>query len=231
VAKGPVAEGLGRAESLSDAGEYAAALKELDETLLAGASTAAVHTARGWALENLGPERLPDACAAYQEALRRDPGALWAKEGLSNVLRRMHFVEDADRLCREVIVEGLARADAELDLLELVGWCQLRLGLHDEAIETLREALARDGRWIAVRFDLALAMLCAGQRSRAFLEYSRGVHQAVNGGVERLRGVVRVALDDLEESLAERPALGTTREAITARDLLRSTLRMVSQAG
>lgn len=231
MAKGPVAEGLGRAEALSDAGEYGAALEELDRALSQGDSTATVHTARGWALENLGPERLPDARSAYEQALRLDPGALWAKEGLSNVLRRMRLSEDADRLCREVIVEGLQRADAELDLLELVGWCQLRLGLHDEAVGTLREALRRDGRWIAVRFDLALALLCAGQRSRAFLDYSRGVHQAVNGGVERLRGVVRVALDDLEESLAERPALATTREAIAARDLLRSTLRSAARAG
>jgi tetratricopeptide (TPR) repeat protein len=225
MAKGPVAEGLGRAEALSDAGEYAAALQELDQALSAGDSTATVHTARGWALENLGPERLADARAAYEQALRLDPGALWAKEGLSNVLRRLDLQEDADRLCREVIVEGLARADAELDLLELVGWCQLRLGLHEDAVRTLREALRRDGRWIAVRFDLALAMLCAGERSRAFLEYSRGIHQAVNGGVGRLRGVVRVALDDLEEALA------TTREAIAARDLLRSTLRSATQTG
>jgi tetratricopeptide (TPR) repeat protein len=174
VTKGPVAEGLGRAEGLSDAGEYAAALQELDGVLLAGPPTAAVQTARGWALENLGPDRLPDARAAYEEALRLDPGAMWAKEGLSNVLRRMGMSVDADRLCREVIAEGLARSDEELDLLELVGWCQLRLGRYDEAVATLREALARDGRWIAVRFDLALAMLFAGERSRAFLEYSRG---------------------------------------------------------
>jgi tetratricopeptide (TPR) repeat protein len=231
MAKGPVAEGLGRAESLSDAGEYAAALQELDGVLAAGPATAAVQTARGWALENLGPERLRDARDAYEQALRLDAGAMWAKEGLSNVLRRMGFGQDADRLCQEVIAEGLARSDEELDLLELVGWCQLRLGRYEEAVATLREALARDGRWIAVRFDLALAMLFAGERSRAFLEYSRGVHQAVNGGVGRLRGVVRVALDDLEETLNDRPALAGTREAIAARDLLRSTLRAASQAG
>ncbi len=231
MSKGPVAQGLGRAEALSDAGEYAAALQELDAVLLSGPPTAQVQTARGWALENLGPERLPDARAAYEEALRLDPSALWAKEGLSNVLRRMGLPVDADRLCGEVIEEGLTRSDAELDLLELVGWCQLRLGRYDEAVATLREALARDGRWIAVRFDLALAMLFAGERSRAFLEYSRGVHQAVNGGVDRLRGVVRVALDDLEEMLNERPAFASTREAIAARDLLRSTLRAASRAG
>jgi len=231
MTKGPVAEGLGRAEALSDAGQYAAALDELDATMRAEPTNAAVHTARGWALENLGPERLMDARVAYEEALRLDPGALWAKEGLSNVLRRIGMVQEADQLCEDVVQEGQRRYEQEEDLWELVGWCQLRLGRYEEAVETLSEALTRDGRWIAVRFDLALAMLCAGLRSRAFLEYSRGVHQAVNGGVERLRGVVRVALDDLEESLAERPALAGTREAIAARDLLRSTLRAVSQAG
>jgi len=231
MAKGPVAEGLGRAEALSDAGEYAAALDELEAAMQAEPTNSAVHTARGWALENLGPERLMDARVAYEEALRLDPGALWAKEGLSNVLRRMGLPEEADRLCEEVVHEGQLRYEQEEDLWELVGWCQLRLGRNEDAVGTLAEALNRDGRWIAVRFDLALAMLCAGMRSRSFLEYSRGVHQAVNGGVDRLRGVVRVAMDDLEESLAERPALGGTREAIAARDLLRSTLRAASQAG
>jgi hypothetical protein len=53
----------------------------------------------------------------------------------------------------------------------------------------------------------------------------------VNGGVDRLRGCLRVALDDLEESLTERPALATTREAIASRDLLRSTLQAAYQPG
>lgn len=231
MAKGPVAEGLGRAEALSEAGEYAAALNELEASFRANAPSAAVFTARGWALENLGPERLADARAAYEAALVLDPSAMWAKEGLSNVLRRMGMVREADLLCEEVVEEGRQRYEVEEDLWELVGWCELRLGRYDDAVATLREALRRDGRWIAVRFDLALALLCAGQRSRSFLEYSRGVHQAVNGGVERLRGCLRVALDDLEESLSERPALAQTREAIAARDLLRSTLRAAHQTG
>ena len=224
MTKGPVAEGLGNAEVLSEAGDYAAALVELDARAASDPASPAVHTARGWALENLGPERLVDARAAYEEALRLDAGAMWAKEGLANVLRRMGDRAHADRLCREVIAEAPRRYDDEEDLRELVGWCQLRLGRYDDAIRTLREALLRDGRWIAVRFDLALALLCKGERVRAFLEYSRGVHQAVNGGVDRLRGVVRVAIDDLDECLAERPALATTREAIAARNLLASTL-------
>ena len=231
MSKGPVAAGLGRVEALSDAGEYAAALEELELAMAEGPASADVYTARGWALENLGPERLDEARTAYEDALALDRDAMWAKEGLSNVLRRLGHTRQADRLCEEVVVEGRQRYELEEDLWELVGWCELRLGRYQDAVSTLSEALRRDGRWIAVRFDLALALLFAGQRSRAFLEYSRGVHQAVNGGVERLRGCLRVALDDLEESLAERPALRTTREAVAARDLLRSTLRAAYGAG
>lgn len=229
MTKGPVAEGLGRVEELSDAGHYQAALDELDRQLAEHPNEPAVHTARGWALENLGTAGLAGARDAYARALELDPTALWAKEGLSNVFRRMGDIEEANRLAKQVIEEGAPRAGKEIDLLELIGWCQLRLGLYPEAVATLRRALELDGRWTAVRFDLALALMCEGDRGRAFLEYQRGIHQAVNGGVERLRGVVRMGLDDLEECLAERPALAGTREAIAARDLLRSTLRVASQ--
>ena len=229
MTKGPVAEGLGHVEELSEAGRYEAALKELDRQVEEHPLEPAVHTARGWALENLGSDGLPAARDAYARALELDPTALWAKEGLSNVYRRMGDIEEANRLARAVIEEGMPRAEREIDLLELVGWCQLRLGLYRESVETLRRALELDGRWTAVRFDLALALMCVGERGRAFLEYQRGIHQAVNGGVERLRGVVRMGLDDLEECLAERPALAATREAIAARDLLRSTLRVAAQ--
>ena len=229
MTKGPVAEGLGRVEELSEAGDYEAALQELDRQLESHPLEPAVHTARGWALENLGPQGLPGARDAYVRALELDPRALWAKEGLSNVYRRMGDPEEADRLAREVIEEGTPRCHEEIDLLELIGWCQLRLGDYQEAVTTLRQALELDGRWTAVRFDLALALMCVGDRGRAFLEYQRGIHQAVNGGVDRLRGVVRMGLDDLEECLSERPALAATREAIAARELLRSTLRVASR--
>jgi tetratricopeptide (TPR) repeat protein len=231
MTKGPVATGLGNAEALSEAGDYAAALVELDAIVRQAPATAAVHTARGWALENLGRERLGDAREAYEQALTHNGADMWAKEGLANVLRRLGRIEEADRLYLEVIDEGRRRYDAEEDLWELVGWCELRLGRYEDAVRTLREALRRDGRWIAVRFDLALALLCSGDRVRAFLEYTRGVHQAVNRGVDRLGGVVRVAVDDLDECLAERPALATTREAIAARDLLVSTLAAGTRVG
>ncbi len=73
MTKGPVAEGLGRVEELSDAGHYQAALDELDRQLAEHPNEPAVHTARGWALENLGPGGLAGARDAYARALELDP--------------------------------------------------------------------------------------------------------------------------------------------------------------
>jgi Flp pilus assembly protein TadD len=61
MTKGPVAEGLGRVEELSEAGRYEAALEELDRQVEEHPLEPAVHTARGWALENLGSDGLPAA--------------------------------------------------------------------------------------------------------------------------------------------------------------------------
>ena len=59
-----------------------------------------MHTARGWALENLGVDGLAGARDAYGRALELDPTALWAKEGLSNVYRRMGDIDEANRLAQ-----------------------------------------------------------------------------------------------------------------------------------
>ena len=107
MTKGPVAEGLGRVEELAEAGQYQAALEELDRQLAQHPNEPAVHTARGWALENLGTDGLAGARDAYARALELDPSALWAKEGLSNVYRRMGDVEEANRLAQAVIDEGI----------------------------------------------------------------------------------------------------------------------------
>ena len=70
MTKGPVAEGLGRVEELSEAGRYEAALEELDRQVAEHPNEPAVHTARGWALENLGAER-PRRCARRLRARAR----------------------------------------------------------------------------------------------------------------------------------------------------------------
>ena len=85
MTKGPVAEGLGRVEELSDAGHYQAALEELDRQLEEHPNESAVHTARGWALENLGPGGLAGARDAYARAGARPHRAVGEGGSLQRV--------------------------------------------------------------------------------------------------------------------------------------------------
>lgn len=212
---------IDRITSLSDAGDHAAALRLADEVLAADPGRAVAHTARAWALENLGPEHLTQAADAYREAIRLDPTELWAKEGLATVLRKLGRPEEADALCREAIAEAEPRVDSDAEMLELLGWCQYRLGRYDEAAGTFRRALATDPDWVAVRFDLALTLLCAGKGPAALAEYAACLALTDSGRLGPVEGLVAVALEDLETAIAERPDLLELSETTTARDLLR----------
>jgi tetratricopeptide (TPR) repeat protein len=223
-------ETFARAERLCDAGDYASALDLLDDLVRRAPDDARFHTTRAWALENLGPECLAEARDAYREAIRADPSALWAKEGLSNVLRRLGETKEAEALCREVVAEARSRVaeartrgERDADLLELLGWCEYRLGLLEDAEATFRGALDIDEGLVAVRFDLALTLLCAGDHAGALIEYLDGVRRAMEHP-ELVRGLIGVAMDDLDEALIERPELSALPETCRARDLLRSAL-------
>ena len=228
MTKGPVAEGLGLVEELSEAGRYEAALEELDQQVMEHPLEPAVHTARGWALENLGSAGLPRARDAYSRALELDPTALWAKEGLSNVYRRMGDVEEANRLAREVIDEGTPRSDEEIDLRELVGVVPAAAGpvpgvggnpsSGTPARWTVdgRQVRPRPRAHVRGRPRQGLPRIPARDRSGG----QRGRRTAARRrphGSRRPRGVPGRA-----------PALAATREAIAARDLLQLTLRVAT---
>lgn len=196
---------LDRASALSDAGDHLAALALVDQILALEPDLVAAHVARGWALESLGPEHLVDAREAYAEAVRRDPDALWAKEGLANVLRRLGWPAEADALAAEVVSRALALPERDTEVLELQGWCEYELDRLVDAEGTLRRALDLDPDLVAVRFDLALVLLCAGRSEEAVEAYEDGLADARRlGGVA---GLVRTALEDLDEASARRPEI------------------------
>lgn len=211
-------DALERVWSLADAGDHGAALAEADRLIATRPDLSEAHTARGWALENLGPGRLPEAREAYLEALRLGPDDLWAKEGLSTVLRRLDRPAEADALCAEV-VEAARRRDASADVLEVRGWCEYRLGRLEDAEAALREALTLEPTSVSVRLDLGLVLLCEGRTEEALAAYASGADEARRSG--RMAGVVAVALDDLDEALAERETLRRDPAAERARGLLR----------
>jgi len=212
-------DALARAWALADAGDYGASLTEAERMIALEPDLAEAHTARGWALENLGPERLTDASDAYGEALRLDPEDLWAKEGLSNVLRRLGRPAEADALCVEVVQDARRRAN-DPELLEIRGWCEYRLGRLAEAEASFRRALDLDPAIVSVRLDLALVLLCQMRAGEASSSYAAAIAGARDTG--GMAGVVAAALDDLVEALGERDEVRRDPAAESARHLLRS---------
>ncbi len=207
-----------RALALVDAGDLALALATAEAAVAEDPGSAATHIALGWVLENLGPDRLAQAARAYERATVLDPCALWAKEGLANVRRRLGKPGEADALAAEVV--ALAKADPSPDpeTLELRGWCEFQLGRLAEAERSFRAALAIDPELVSVRLDLALVLLCAGRPSASLASYDAAIATAERLGDRR--GVLSIALDDLEQALAARPELASTAAAAAARERL-----------
>jgi tetratricopeptide (TPR) repeat protein len=218
-----VLEAIERAAALSDAGHFDVALRVITDALAVDPNASSAYTVQAWALENLGPDRLTDAEASYREAIRLNPGDLWAKEGLATVLRKSGRAAEAEALEIEVVDEVGGRIEDDHELMELLGWCQHRLGRHDEAVETFRRALEAAPEWLSVRFDLALALLCGDRPTEALAEYEAALRLAGSGRLGRVDGLVAVALDDLDGAVAERPDLLRTPETMLAHDLLRAS--------
>ena len=66
----------------------------------------------------------------------------------------------------------------EPEYLELIGWCEYRLGRLDDAAATFARALAIDAGWISVRFDLGLVRLLLGDGDEAAQHYRDGPRHA-----------------------------------------------------
>jgi superkiller protein 3 len=208
---------LEQSAALLDAGEYGRALELLDRAAKADPDVSETHRKRGRALENLGPEHLEEAAAAYRVALSLDPGACRAREGLANVLDRLGDRANAEAQWEEVLRQASGRWDAEQDLLELAGRCFYRLDRVPEAVSAFERALAIDPAWVAVRFDLGLVQLVSGARLEAVASYARALGDVA--AVPSALGSAQAALDELVAVCEGDPALrvdAVTREIVDA---------------
>ena len=191
---------LGQTERLAQAGAYAEALQVLDRALPRHAGDARVHAARGWMIENIEPVRLDEARAAYETAISLDPQEPWAGLGLATVLGRLGDTARSEALHRELVERTRPQAADAPELLELLGWCLYRLGRLDEAAEVFGRALAVDGDWVSVRFDLGLVWLQRGEAEAAAAEFRHAL-QALDGRPAQARAAaLRLALEDLDDA-------------------------------
>lgn len=215
---------LQRAAELSEAGAHESALVLLDRTLEMHLGAAELHTARGWALENLAPARLAEARAAYEAAVALDARQLWASVGLATVLGQLGRSDLCPPIYRDVVEQASVRALREPEYHELLGWCQYRLGRLEEAAATFARALAIDDAWVSVRFDLGLVLLLLGDTDAATLHYRGGLCSLAERGPNLQAGPLKVALDDLIEALRQHPSVAAAPASARVRELLARAL-------
>jgi tetratricopeptide (TPR) repeat protein len=182
-----------RADALNDRGAYLDGLRLAEQAVAIAAEDGPAWTTMGWALENLG--RLTDAEEAYRAAMRHDPAQPWAMVGLATVLEKTGRVDEANDLYRSIAERAAERGRMGPDLLEIVGWSCFKAGNLEDALALYRDALELQPARTAVRFDLALALLAAGDLDAALAEYRAGLRDS--GEPAALRAHVEVALEDL----------------------------------
>jgi tetratricopeptide (TPR) repeat protein len=192
---------------LSEVGRFEEAAELLSRAIGLGMRDRQTLSSLGWALENLGPDRAREAKEAYEAVLQLEPDPdsgdshLWARSGLANALLRLGETEAARTEYKRIIdyVDD-SRPMVNAELLGLLGWCRYSLAEHEEAVSLLADALSLDSDLISFRFDLGLALMCAGRHDHALREYQWGLMQTREQPILRQRGLLRVALVDLDDA-------------------------------
>lgn len=213
-----------RASELSDLADFPAALEAATLATELAPRDPSAHTARAWALENLGGPHLDEARIAYETALGLDPRALRARVGLADLLYRAGRSTDAEELYYSIAMDTAASPPEDAASLELEGWSLYRLDRLDEAIDTFRRALEREYDRIAVRFDLALALLVAGRADEAVRAYGDAVDAISKIEPGRRRAPLTVASEDLAGAVVVHPELATLAPVETVAASLRRAL-------
>jgi tetratricopeptide (TPR) repeat protein len=212
-----------RAEELNESGEFAAALELLEQAVELDSGISDAYVARGWALENHGPDRYSEAQAAYERALELEPSNPWGRQGLAHLLEVNGEVEEARTLYRAVVSDHAEDLSTDADLLEIVGWCRHRLGDHQGAERTFRRAVEVDPSRAPVRFDLGLALFSMARDAEGLEEVESGLRVLESKDQGYRRAVLKVALEDFDEAAVTNEHLRST-EAGRARASLEGAI-------
>jgi tetratricopeptide (TPR) repeat protein len=197
---------LVRVRQMSERGEHLAVIDLLDRQRDSFPPDARLHTALGWASENLEPPDMEAARLAYERALELEPDHLEAMDGLANVLSSLGDVGAAKDLYRRVI-DLIGDSSTELRPLEIQGWCLYKLDEPDRAVQVFSKALKLEPGAVAIRFDLGLALLAAGEVSKAVDAYGTALRDLREVPQPRRVGALIVAIADLDAGILERPAI------------------------
>jgi tetratricopeptide (TPR) repeat protein len=195
-------------------------------------SNAEGFAAKGWALEYVGPARMTDALDAYIQAARLDDANLWCQLGVANAQWVLGDRERATAAFRSVLERaGSGGSEGDMDKMGLIGWCHHRLGETDEALQLYASILARDPGRATDQFDLAAALMGGGRYELSLREYERGVDLVRRQDALRRRGLLRVALVDLQTTLMGLSGGAAAPEMKASLMLIQQALSELSKTG
>jgi len=89
------------------------------------------------------------------------------------------------------------------------------------------EALSLNADLLSSRFDLALALMCAGRYELAVNEYRMGLQLVAKKNKLRQRGVLHVATDDLADAMVAHREFDNVSEVKMAQELLEKAYGLV----
>jgi len=183
-----------------DVGDFASAVDELEQAIALEPGLAWLHQAHGWALQHFRPERFADALMAFRSGLAIESDELWCLKGEAEALLLLEQSSDAAEHFKRTIAIAEKKGDRAPNTLALVGWCHYQLKNYDSAVRSYLSALSRDSTMIDTRFDLGLAMMCSQEVDPALQEYLKGIEESRRRPPLKRRGLLQVALIDLDEA-------------------------------
>jgi hypothetical protein len=114
--------------------------------------------------------------------------------------------EQAEREYRALVADITDERPASGSILALIGWSHFMLGEYQKAARVLSQAIMFDDD-PPLRFDLALALLCAGSWGLSRQAYERGFNDATRSSALRQRGLFQVAWVELAIGVRLQPSL------------------------
>ncbi len=153
--------------------------------------------------------RIPDAIAAFREAIRLEPRFIGARYNLAMALEASGLKDEALAEYREVL-----RTNPDfVGALNNMGSLLSSLDRCDEAADCFRKAIARNPNSAEFHYNLANTLTRSGRFEQAVAEYRESIHfnsqlpEAYNNLATALSGLGRheEALAELTHALALRP--------------------------
>src|SRR5439155_25473399 len=125
----------------------------------------------GWALQYRDSVSMEESRQAYEKSMRLAPDNVWYRKGVADALYRCGD-EKAAREAFDTLIRDstFASPQGDSDTLYLLGWCQYRQGLYDEAMRVFERVLHENDNIVFAYFDFVLPTLCSRREDLSLSE-------------------------------------------------------------